>query len=305
MNVIITGASGLVATELTLSLLSSGCPIELTLVSRNPYELANRYQQYASKIKVITIDDLIKSDLGVYDVCVHTAFARSSSGDKIVESLDYTNRLCKWVKDQGISKFVNLSSQSVYGNCYEPFIKEDAPCNPGYMYALAKYSSELLIKNIFEYSNTQLINIRLSSICENARFVKVFVSNAIHGRPLELVAPNQVVSFIDIRDVASAISKVILAPKFIPGDYNLGSGQIYNILNVAKLVNQIGTQKYNLPEIEINIDDNGTNTKIGMSIEKICSTYDWKPIYNISDMITSLFELLINVNGGGIRTHLS
>lgn len=299
MKVIITGASGLVATELAIRLLSIDDAVELTLVSRRPHELSDRYAQFSSRIKSLTLDELMHSESESYDICVHTAFARSSSGDKIVESLNYSIRLFKWAKNQGIPRFVNISSQSVYGNSYEPYIDEYAPCAPDYMYALAKYSSELLARNIFDKSDTDLVNIRLSSVCENARFIKVFVSNVINHRPIKLVAPNQVVSFIDVRDVAEAITKVIYASTFISGDFNLGSGQVYSIKDVSLLVREIGQQKFNLPEIEIEIEDNGTTSQVGMSIKKFCTTYDWKPRLNIGDMITSLFNMLIDVNGGG------
>ncbi len=299
MNIIITGASGLVATELTLTLLKSNKPLRLTLVSRAPQELLNRYSNSQSLIKYLTIEELINDNSESYDICIHTAFARSSSGDKIAESLDYTTRLCKWIKERKIPRFVNISSQSVYGNSYEPFVKEEAPCKPDYMYALAKYSSELIVKGLLEHSDTKIINIRLSSVCENARFLRIFVENVICHRPIELTAPNQVVSFIDVRDVALALSQLIFSSDNIPGDYNLGSGQNYTILEVSQLIDQIGSREFQLPKVDIIINDKGNNSRVGMSIDKFCTTYHWAPQYNIGDMIRSLYEMLINANGGG------
>lgn len=299
MKIIITGASGLVATELVLNLLSGDNKYELILVSRNPNKLAERYQKYSSSIKSVSLDELLIHDDESYDICIHTAFARSSSGEKIVESLEYTDKLCKWVRNIKIPKFINISSQSVYGNSYEPFIDENGPCAPGYMYALAKYSSELIIKNIFDDSSTKVVNIRLSSVCENARFIKIFVENTINHSPIKLVAPNQIVSFIDVRDVAEAIAKIITSPVFVAGNYNLGSGQNYSIYEIAQLVDEIGQRKFNLPKTEIIVDDNGTKTKVGMSIKKFSETYNWIPQYDISDMIRSLYNMLKYVNKGG------
>lgn len=304
MNVIITGASGLVATELILNLLNFSSPTRLTLVSRNPKDLIKRYSDYTTKVECITLDELIEKNCEQYDTCIHTAFARSSEGEKIAESLEYTERLCKWAANKGIKRFINISSQSVYGNSYEPYINEYAKCAPSYMYALGKYSSELLAKNIFYGTVTRLVNIRLSSVCENARFLKVFVENAIKGYPIEVVAPNQMVSFIDVRDVANALINVIFYPSSISGDFNLGSGKAYSIIDVSQIVKRIGEMSYNIPFVDINVMDNGASAKIGMSIDKFCNTFRWTPKFDISRMIESLFEMLTNVNSGGVSAIL-
>ena len=299
MNVLITGASGLVATELISLLLPADNSTELILVSRRPDLISDRFSAYRDRITSITFEQLINGNTITPDICIHTAFARSSSGDQLVESLDYTVRLCTWIRKKTVKRFVNISSQSVYGNSYEPLANENTPCAPSYMYALAKYSAEKICQSIFTGSNTALLNIRLSSVCENARFMKVFVDNALNNRPIVITAPNQIVSFIDVRDVAEALRRIIYTPSFNPGDYNLGSGEIYSIKEVSLLVKEIGERYYGLSNVDVQINDNGNESRIGMNIEKITNTYNWHPKFDIKAMITYLYEMLTNVNGGG------
>ncbi len=299
-TIIISGASGLVATELASNLLRETTH-QLILLTRNKATLIDRYCGYGERVRLFSMDEL--ADMRLIDgenyVCIHTAFARSSEGWAIAESIDYTRKLAEICRDLQISKFINISSQSVYGDDYISGVPELAKCNPSYLYALGKYSTEVICSLVFESVATRLYNIRLSSVCENARFMKVFVDNAINGRPINIVAPNQTVSFIDVRDVASALIAVVSADAE-EGIYNLGSGNWYTIGEVAQTVTKVGQEFYNVGSVDIDINDNGNSTKLGMSIEKFSRTFHWKPEYQIDDMVKSLYEMLLNVNGGGI-----
>lgn len=297
MNVLITGATGLVATELILTLLNNS-DHSLFLTSRNKDLIQERYRNYQGRIKVLTLQELKHGHPIQIDICVHTAFARSSEGNQLTSSLTYLFDLCEICKELGVKKFINISSQSVYGNSYVLNSDENAPCVPGYMYALGKYASELICKEAFTNTDTLLFNIRLASVCENARFVKVFVENALSNIPINITAPNQIVSFIDVRDVACALKLLIDDNAVIQGTYNLGSGEWYSIRDVASIVRNIGESKYNIPFVSIIEKDNGNNAQIGMSVDKIKSALHWYPKYGINEMIDSIYKMLTDVNGG-------
>lgn len=298
-TIIISGASGLVATELALCLLRE-TPHQLILLTRNKATLTERYRGYEERVSLLSMDELadVRSIDSENCVCVHTAFARSPEGWAISESVDYTRKLAEICRDLQISKFINISSQSVYGNDYIPGVSEQAKCNPSYLYALGKYSTEVICSLVFKQVATRLYNIRLSSVCENARFMKVFVDNAINGRAINIIAPYQTVSFIDVRDVASALIAVVSADAE-DGIYNLGSGKWYTIGEVAQSVAAVGQKYYNVGPVDIVINDNGNSTKLGMDIEKFSRTFHWRPEYQLEDMVKSLYKMLINANRGG------
>ena len=71
----------------------------------------------------------------------------------------------------------------------EPLWTESTPVEPDYLYAMGKYSSEIITKLMLEETDIKWTNIRLCSVCENARFVRIFVQNAIEGKPIHLTAP--------------------------------------------------------------------------------------------------------------------
>lgn len=299
MNILITGATGLVATEY-INLLLNTTDHRLILLSRTPEKTKDRYQAFSNRIVTTTLEDLIEDTDSLHvDVCIHTAFARSSKGIDVSKSLLYLCKLADWIKTSGCFRFINISSQSVYGSNYTPYATETEVCNPDYMYALGKYSSELLCNEIFKGCNVQLLNIRLASVVENARFMKVFVENAISGNPIKVVAPQQIVSFIDVRDVASALKKTTEFKGIVSGEFNLGTSQCYTIKYVAEMVKSLAQSRYSISDVNIIIEDNGNDLKVGMDSSKFQNIFDWSPEFSLSDMISSLFEMLTNVNEGG------
>lgn len=297
MQVIITGATGLVATELILRLLED-TKHELLLVSRNPLNLVSRYAGFDSRVRCVSNESFLNMKENKDSILIHTAFARSSNGKDIAESLRFTSGVAHWAKDNGIPRFINISSQSVYGSNYTPFVAEDGVCSPDYLYAMGKYSSELICAEIFRDSSVNLINIRLSSVCEYARFIRVFVQNAINGEPIKITAPDQIVSFIDVRDVASALTAVIGSGRTPGGEYNVGSGRVYTISHVAAIVKSVAMSCYDIPQVNIEIRDNGTCTSLGMDISRFKRDFNWNPHFTIEDMVKSLFEMLTNAKSG-------
>lgn len=298
-SIIITGASGLVATQLTLDLLNN-TQHYLYLVSTNPTALKERYAGFTKRIKCCTLDgfsDYAKASGERFDACVNAGFARSSLGRPLVDSLEFTYKLVTLIKELGVGKFINISSQSVYGKETEPLWTEQTPLDPDYMYALGKYNTELITKIVLSDSNVKWTNIRLSSVCENARFMNVFVKNALSGSPIHLTAGNQGCSFIDVRDVSSALIKVIESDSnHFAEAYNLGTAEMFTIREIAEKVKQIGDTMYGT-SVVITEEANDNHIKIGMDNSLFKNTFNWEPSYSMDDMIISLFEIKTNVNG--------
>lgn len=309
MTIIITGAYGLVATELATSLLKDK-ENNLYLISTHIEKIEERYKDFESRVRCFTLDSFaehVNASNDFYEICIHTAFARSGRGDLIVSSLDFQRRLLSLFNASNLGTFINISSQSVYGKMTESLWKEDAPLDPDYLYAMGKYSSEVITEMVLENSGIRWANIRLCSVCENARFVRVFVQNAISGTPIHLTAPNQGCSFIDVRDVANALEALILHPHLL-GDrhvFNLGANLQNTIKSIALLVKEVGEEQYLTPEVVITEESSDNNVRIGMDASLFMKTFNWAPEYSMKDMVVSLFEMLTNVNGRGIQLLLN
>lgn len=300
-HIIITGASGLVATELTAALLSQSDD-HLYLLSTHVDNISERYKDYKDRVGCFTLQsfaEFVKASDVKYNYCIHTAFARSSNGNSIVESIDYQRELIALLKKENIGVFVNISSQSVYGKSSEPLWTEDTPLDPDYLYAMGKYFSEVITQQMFEGTDVKWTNIRLCSVCEKARFIRIFVQNAINGVPITLTAPDQQASFIEVQDVANALVQLIrraenitLAPV-----YNLGANIVHTVAEMAEKVRAIAIQQYGIKNVNIVERPSDNHIRIGMDSSFFMRTFHWTPQYSMDDMIVEMFEMLINPNG--------
>lgn len=301
-NIIITGANGLVATELTLQLLKQTDSF-LFLLSTHVEILLERYSGYSNRIRCFTLQtfsEFLKkeSERISFDICIHTAFSRSANGHLIVESLNYQQELIGLLKCSTLKTFINVSSQSVYGKMSVPLWKENTPLEPDYLYAMGKYSSEVITRLMLMTTGIKWTNIRLCSVMGNARFVRVFVQNAIEGKAIHLTAPDQHCSFIDVRDVAHALHSLIENVDTIALEktYNLSANLVCSIGKIAQRVKEIGEEIYGISNVIITESESDNHNRIGMDASLFMQTFNWKPQYGINEMIKSVYEELIKAN---------
>ena len=291
-KVIITGAGGLVATELIHLLTNSGYGYQIFAVSTHPEVIKERYSQNRNII-CLNITELERNYSGnSFDVLIHCAFARSFEASEIAKSLQYTSKVLEIAKAFQIKTYINISSQSVYGKKNPPLWTEDTPPSPDYLYAMGKYATEILTQSALKNSQCKYTNIRLSSVCEKARFLNVFAKNAVAGNPITVVGGSQKFSFIDIRDVALAMKEVIDKAFFTELEpvYNLGNGQMRSLLSLAESTKQIAERKLNQP-VFIKMEESEAGPDAGMDPSLFCRAFGWSPKYGYDDMIESLINL--------------
>lgn len=301
-NIIITGASGLVATELASALLNQA-DVHLYLLSTHIDNIVERYKKYKDRVHCFTLQaftEFANASNIKYNFCIHTAFSRTSNGNSIVASINYQRDLIELLVKLNVSVFVNISSQSVYGKSSEPLWTEKTPLDPDYLYAMGKYFSEVLTQEMLEKSSIKWTNIRLCSVCEKARFINVFVQNAIKGIPIELTAPEQQCSFIDVQDVASGLMHFIEKAETISllPVYNLGANLVYTIAEVADMVKEVAEQQYGQTDVRIIQQASNRHEEIGMDSMLFMDTFAWRPKLNMKDMITEIFEMYKNPISG-------
>ena len=294
-TILVTGASGLVATEL-IHLLESSENSQIIAVSTHPDILKERYKDN-NRVHCIFLHEIeYYKDVNI-DAVIHCAFARSKDAGEIAKSLQFTSELLRITKAITPDIFVNISSQSVYGQSNPPLWTELTPPAPDYLYALGKFSTEEMTRMALEETGIKFTNIRLSSVSENARFLNVFVKNALMDLPINVQGGGQTCSFVDVRDVASGLMAVIKkAPlmESLAAVYNLGSGETRTIKELAEDTKRI-IEGESCKKVEVNLTPADIKLEVGMDISLFCNTFDWKPQYGYDDMIRSLVAL----NGGG------
>lgn len=232
------------------------------------------------------------------DMIVHCAFARSSNGRLLAESLEFTKALFSEAVENRVSAIINISSQSVYGRSQPPLWTENTPVSPeppDTFYALAKYASELLALSICNTSNskTAVTNLRLASLSGRGmdeRLTSRFVRSALEGEPIKLIGGQQTMAYMDVRDAADGIIALMSTDTAKWKDvYNFGNQFRYTIKEIAEIVAEV-SKKYTDNPVKIEIEKKDVHLDTGMDSTLFYTDTNWTPKHDMESMIDWIFS---------------
>jgi UDP-glucuronate 4-epimerase len=269
MRVVITGASGLIGTNLALRLLDEGH--EVFGVDKDPNPWTDRVP--------VKIEDLRETageagaDWGKADVVVHLA-ARA----KVHESVEHpqnalanytiTSRVLEYCRRTGTA-IIFGSSRETYGEQKRFPVQEESVRIEGAVspYAAAKLADEALIRAYSRCYGIPFIIIRFSNVygryddlARNGRFVPLLCQRIPRGEPVTIFGPHKAYDFTYIDDaidgVYRAVDRLVHDPERVSGyAMNLGTGQGTTLLDAAKLVGEAAGVEPNLSFTEIKVGE--------------------------------------------------
>lgn len=295
-KILITGSSGLVARFLIKMLLKKNYIIYAAssdvLVTKNLYKTDKN-------LIVISNEEVFDNKIvKKVDFIVHCAFTRKNDMTEIVKSLALTYRLLKvWNEENLDIGFINISTRSVYAEPNENELNtETSIIKPSGYIGLAKYATELmtdLASNSKKYTCLRLSSVNeLKNDNNMIRPMNVFVENMIKGENINIISGNQIMSYIDPRDVADAIYRLLLMdPKNWKSIYNIGTGWLCTkkLLEIANLVVMIGKENFNLLPVKVIVEEKDLQMHAGLDISRLEKDTGWKPSYTLENMIIDLY----------------
>ncbi len=304
-SILISGAGGFLGNEL-LNSLAKYPHIRVFALSSRPDEVQSRHSAMANLNCIPTSDLLLgKVPFMEVDVVIHAAFARTVEFQKLANSLYFTQKLFEEAIKNGVAALINISSQSVYGrNADVPWV-ETTRADIDSAYALAKYSTELLIKAMCYASTTSFTSLRLSSLIGpglNVRFLSRFVRNALVGEPINVINEDQIFSFMDVRDAAEGILSLLgVEVSEWNSVYNLGSHLRYTVGEIADMVAHLAKDYGDKPVVVERTTD-GDGRFSGMDCSSFFAQTGWEPRFHLEQMIRTLFEYFLSLqNASGYR----
>lgn len=294
-TILVTGASGFLGKELIKQLLKSNSFNIIALTSR--VEKLTNYFNNTINLTILDISDWKKNiDKNTnIDFLTNCAFPRTSDSVQLAEGLDFTEQIIKDAIDLKISNIINISSQSVYSQKDKSIPDENVSVAPESLYGMAKYASEKLVTCICENSNMKInfSNIRLASLTGidlEARMTNKFVKKALKGEKITVNGNGQKVSYLDVRDAASALIKMIDTDSSIWRPiYNLGNYYYSSVLEIAETVKNVG-KVYSVNDVKIEVNSGQDNFNNLINSNLFYRDFKWKPYYTIPLMIEELFE---------------
>ena len=152
--------------------------------------------------------------------------------------------LLEEAKRRGIRKFIQISTDEVYGSIAEGSFTEDSALNPRNPYAASKAGGDRLAYSYWASYGTPVVITRASNNYGPYQYpeklIPLFVTNAIDGEPLPLYGDGRNVrDWLYVRDHAAAIEYLLEAGK--PGEtYNIAGGnEIENIEITRRVLAQL------------------------------------------------------------------
>jgi len=211
MNILVTGASGFIGHHLTATLLAQGHQVNATVHSRQgllPTLQTNK------RLSLIYGD--LASDLRLpenLDVVIHTAAKSAWSGvtaSSIVKTnVLATDNLIRHAKNTGVSRFIFLSSLSVYGKIQSPIVDETTQIIDPEVYGLSKRIGEQLLES--EADLIPSISLRLPGVIGHGS-VRNWLTRVMNASRAgeEIVAFNPEARFNNAIHVANLVEFICL-----------------------------------------------------------------------------------------------
>ena len=190
------------------------------------------------------IDEVTDGVDGIINFAAETHVDRSilEPGSFIQTDVYGTYVLLEAVKRKGIGRYVQISTDEVYGSIEEGSFTEASPLSPSSPYSASKAGGDLLVMSYWKTYRIPVIITRSSNNFGPYQYpeklIPLFITNAIEDKPLPLYGDGlNVRDWIYVLDNCEAIDIVFHKGK--EGEiYNIGGGNERANIEITKLILQ-------------------------------------------------------------------
>ena len=313
MRLLITGALGFVGANLVRRLADSPTTTIIATDLREPDDAIQRYwAPVQQRIKVARLDVTQANDLldlasqeGITHILHCAAITPSLEDERVrpnlvstVNLLGTLNVLAALQQTDSVQRLLLMSSSGVYrmpqGRAHTARgagaqISEDGPLALDNLYAITKYSAELLAARYRVLSGKDIASIRLGPFygpLERRSPSRPHLSvpgrlfSALQsGQPLTIAGPDITRDWIYADDAANALGALLAAPQWWYDVYNLGVGRPISLREMVEAFEDQGLSVTwrDTPE-EADIGMSHSHGRQTMSIRRISGDAGWQPI---------------------------
>jgi nucleoside-diphosphate-sugar epimerase len=295
MNVLLTGATGLVGSAILSSLNSLGI-VHTFAITRNRSQLSDN-----SNTTWISGD--ISKDLSFLEglpkisVLIHAAAQLPSKEALRNPSLMFStniigsSQLFSKLADIGIESILYLSGFNFLSKPLLLPINERHPVAPTNFYALCKYWTELELFSIASKNNIRAVSFRISSPVPNTfkqlpnTVLKTWINQAINERKIKVFGTGERrQDFVSTTDIASAICSALCNDR-VRGVYNIARGESVRMIDVAHFLSKTLSA-----EICFTNGDGGDDENWNIDIAKAQEEIGYKPSLSIYSCLQRIIE---------------
>jgi dTDP-glucose 4,6-dehydratase len=195
-----------------------------------------------------------------------------------------TQNLLELVRKYDVERYIQISTDEVYGSILEGSFKETDNIDPSSPYSASKAGGDLLVNAYYKTYGIPVIITRSSNNFGPRQFpeklIPLFILKALHDEPLPVYGDGQNVrDWIYVEDNCAGVDTVLQKGK-IGEVYNIGGGNEKNNMEITKLI----LEKINKTESLINhVEDRlGHDRRYSLDASKT-KKLGWEPQWKFED----------------------
>lgn len=243
------------------------------------------------------VTDLVADVDAIVNFAAESHVDRSIEGAKpfVTTNVQGTQTLLDAANEADIERFLQISTDEVYGQILEGKFSEDDPLNPRNPYAATKAGADLLAQS---FQTTHDVPVLITRTCNNfgprqhpEKLIPKFIQNAAASRNLPVYGDgSNVREWIYVDDNCRALD-VVLRDGAIGEVYNVGSDEEKTNLEVTEAILEAIGASDDLIEF---VDDRaGHDQRYALETEKI-EALGWEPEYTFEEGLERTVEYYLN-----------
>lgn len=289
MKLLITGGAGFIGSEFVRQAVKRG--FDVSVLDKLTYagdlerlrECIDKIRFYKADIcKMSYFDEIFSKEKP--DVLIH--FAAETHVDRSIlnpkdflrTNIEGTYNLLEASRRYGLSRFINIITDEVYGEIREGKFTEDSPLIPNSPYSVSKAAQDMLGRAYFRTYDLPVITVRPSNNYGPWQYpeklIPVIIIKALNNEPVPVYGDgSNVREWLYVEDCAEAVFEIM--EKGVAGDiYNVGSGiEKQNIEVVKAILSLLGKPESLIQFVE---DRPGHDFRYSVSTEKIRREIGWQ-----------------------------
>lgn len=197
-----------------------------------------------------------------------------------------TGILIEAARRHNVGRYIQVSTDEVYGSIAEGFAREDDPLHTSSPYSASKAGADLVVQSYATTYDYPAIITRCTNNYGPYQFpeklIPLFITNLIEGRPVPVYGDGlNERDWLHVQDHCSAI--YLLTKEGTPGEvYNIGANaQVRNIDLTHQLLDLLGRDESFITYVD---DRPGHDRRYAVDSSKIRSL-GWEPKYPLADRL--------------------
>jgi dTDP-glucose 4,6-dehydratase len=283
VKLLVTGAAGFIGSTYVRQVRDEH---EVTVLDKLTY--AGRRENLPEGIELVVgaIEDpaIVREAMEGADAVVN--FAAESHVDRSIDDQDAfarthvigTGVLLDAARDLGVGRYLQVSTDEVYGSIESGSFTESSPLDPSSPYSATKAAGDLLVSAHFHTYDTEAVICRGSNNYGPRQYpeklIPLMVLNALHGDSLPVYGDGrQVRNWLYVEDFCRGIHTVLVSGR--PGEaYNVGGPDECENIGVVKRVIELSGADESL--IESVKDRPGHDRRYSLGSDKIRDELGWE-----------------------------